>query len=113
MQQISQAIGGRIRALRKSQGLTLQQLSEKIHKSRASLSKYEAGEIVLDVETLYEISKALDVDIRQLLDACPRKIATIPPAGQHGAEPLLPGNGALLLLLRRQMPPSQGRCDPH
>lgn len=78
MQQISQAIGGRIRALRKSQGLTLQQLSEKIHKSRASLSKYEAGEIVLDVETLYEISKALDVDIRQLLDACPRKIATTP-----------------------------------
>ena len=78
MQQISQAIGGRIRTLRKSQGLTLQQLSEKIHKSRASLSKYEAGEIVLDVETLYEISKALDVDIRQLLDACPRKIATTP-----------------------------------
>ena len=61
MQQISQAIGGRIRTLRKSQGLTLQQLSEKIHKSRASLSKYEAGEIVLDVETLYEISKALEI----------------------------------------------------
>lgn len=82
MQQISQAIGGRIRALRKSQGLTLQQLSEKIHKSRASLSKYEAGEIVLDVETLYEISKALDVDIRQLLDACPRKVSSLPlPAG--------------------------------
>lgn len=60
--EISQHIGSRIRSIRKSRGLTLQALADKIHKSRASLSKYESGEIVIDIKTLYEISEALNVD---------------------------------------------------
>lgn len=71
MSEISQAIGSRIRMYRKVQGLTLQQLADQIHKSRASVSKYETGEITLDVETLYEISNALHVSVNQLMDYQP------------------------------------------
>lgn len=56
---------------RKARNLTLQQLGDKIHKSRASVSKYENGEITLDVETLFEIADALSVSPNQLMDYRP------------------------------------------
>ena len=68
MSKINQHIGSRIRSFRKAQNLTLQQLADMIHKSRASLSKYENGEITLDVETLYDISQALGVEMNRLTD---------------------------------------------
>lgn len=68
MSKINQHVGARIRMYRKEQGLTLQQLADCIHKSRASMSKYETGEITLDIETLYDISNALHVHVNQLTD---------------------------------------------
>ena len=68
MSKINQHIGSRIRSFRKAQNLTLQQVADMIHKSRASLSKYENGEITLDVETLYDISQALGVEMNRLTD---------------------------------------------
>ena len=47
-------VGERIRRERKNRRMTLQQLADRIHKSRASMSKYEKGEVSLDVETLTE-----------------------------------------------------------
>lgn len=72
MNKINLHIGGRIRMYRKTRGLTLQQLADQIHKSRASVSKYENGEITLDVETLFEISQVLMVSPNQLMDFQPR-----------------------------------------
>ena len=69
MSQISQHIGSRIRSFRRAQGMTLQQLADKIHKSRASVSKYETGEITVDIETLFEIAEALGVELSQLTGA--------------------------------------------
>ena len=68
MSQISRIVGERIRDYRKAQGMTLQQLADAIHKSRASMSKYEKGEIILDIETLDEISRVLHVPIGHLMD---------------------------------------------
>jgi len=68
MSKISEYVGKCIKDYRKMQGLTLQQLADKIHKSRATLSKYENGEIVLDVETLYSISEALNIEVNKLMD---------------------------------------------
>lgn len=68
MSEINQYIGKQIRMYRKVQGLTIQQLADMIHKSRASVSKYETGEITLDVETLYDISNALHISVNQLMD---------------------------------------------
>ena len=48
--------------------MTLQQLADRIHKSRASVSKYETGEVSLDIVTLTEIARVLEVQPGQLVD---------------------------------------------
>lgn len=68
MSEIRKYIGKQIRMYRKVQGLTLQQLADMIHKSRATVSKYETGEISVDVDTLYDISFALRISMNQLTD---------------------------------------------
>ena len=68
MNEISIAVGGRIRLYRQMKKLTLMTLAEKIHKSKATLSKYETGDIVVDVETLFDIARALEIKPQQLLD---------------------------------------------
>lgn len=68
MNDINIHVGGRIRMYRKARDMTLQQLADMIHKSRASVSKYENGEITLDVETLFEIASVLMVSPSQLMD---------------------------------------------
>lgn len=73
MSELNKHIGKQIRMYRKVQGLTLQQLADLIHKSRASVSKYETGEITLDVETLYDISRALHISMNQLTDYQPEQ----------------------------------------
>ena len=67
MSQISIKIGSQIRLIRKKNKLTLSDLSKLINKNIATISKYEKGEIVIDIETLYEIAKALNVLPEQLL----------------------------------------------
>lgn len=73
MSEVSIQIGGRIRSARKNRSMTLEKLSEKIHKSKSTISKYESGEIAVDIETLYEIAAALDVHVEQLLWCPPRR----------------------------------------
>lgn len=48
--------------------MTLQQLADAIHKSRATICKYENGDISMDIETLYEVSQVLQVSVPQLTD---------------------------------------------
>ena len=71
MNDVNLYIGTRVRNYRKMKGLTLQQLADRIHKSRATVCKYETGEISVDVGTLYEISQALDIQLSQLTDYHP------------------------------------------
>jgi transcriptional regulator with XRE-family HTH domain len=54
--------GERIRHYRKARRLTINELAIKIHKSKASIPKYERGQISLDISTLFDISKALNID---------------------------------------------------
>lgn len=68
MSKITTHVGSRIKMYRKVQGMTLQELADRIHKSRATVSKYENGEIVVDIETLYEISQELHIGLNQLTD---------------------------------------------
>lgn len=67
MSEISSEIGKHIRNHRKMRGMTLEQMSKRILKSVSTISKYETGEISLDMETLYEIADALRVHVEQLL----------------------------------------------
>ena len=73
--------GMKIRMYRKNKNMTLQQLADRIHKSRASVSKYETGEVSMDIETLVEIAAALDVSPGRILDF---------PAEEEQTEPVRP-----------------------
>ena len=67
MDEISIRVGQQIRRYRKAARWTLQQLADAIHKSRATVCKYERGEIAADVSTLGDISGALQVPLSQLV----------------------------------------------
>lgn len=67
MSEISAEIGKRIRNSRKMRKLTLAQLAQNICKSQSTVSKYETGEIAVDIETLYNIADALHIHVEQLL----------------------------------------------
>ena len=75
MNEYSAKIGEQIKLHRKLQGLTLQELADAIHKSRASVSKYESGAITLDVETLHDISGVLNISVSQLMEVEPEQTA--------------------------------------
>jgi transcriptional regulator with XRE-family HTH domain len=70
--------GERIRHYRKARRLTIDELATKIHKSKASISKYERGQISLDISTLFDISKALSIDPILLLNYPKEKQARLP-----------------------------------
>ncbi len=67
MSDISNEIGKKIRNFRKKRKMTIEELAHTISKSKATVSKYEKGEIVLDIVTLYDIANALQVHVEQLL----------------------------------------------
>ena len=77
-------VGEQIRRYRKAGKMTLQELADAIHKSRATICKYENGEISVDIETLYEISQVLQVSISQLTTYLPEtagETAVVPGRG--------------------------------
>ena len=73
MNELSRHIGRRIRQFRKLQGLTLQQMADQLNKSKATMSKYESGDIILDVETLSAVAGLLKVSMSQLTDYRPEE----------------------------------------
>lgn len=83
MSSFSYFVGQRIKKYRKSRGYTIEQFSAMINKSKATLSKYENGAITIDIETLYEIAQALDIDLKCFIDYQPP---------MFHAEPALPKN---------------------
>ena len=68
-------VGEQIRRYRKAGKMTLQDLADAIHKSRATICKYENGEISIDIETLYEISQVLQVSMSQLTSYLPDAVS--------------------------------------
>ena len=81
MTQVSEALGRKIREIRKNRRCTLEELGRAVHKSKATLSKYETGDIIIDVETLYEIARALRVSVFSLMNL---------PVEECSAEPSVP-----------------------
>jgi transcriptional regulator with XRE-family HTH domain len=76
MNTFSYHVGQRIKKYRKSRGYTIEQFSAMINKSKATLSKYENGSITIDIETLYDISNALGVDLKCFVDYQPPAFPT-------------------------------------
>lgn len=53
--------------LRKGKELTQEQLAEQLNVSRQSVSKWESGQVIPEVDKIIELSKAFDVSIDYLL----------------------------------------------
>lgn len=68
MSQYTEFVGARIRMYRKAAGCSLEDLSGLVHKSRSTISKYELGQISIDMDTLIEIAHALRVSVHSLTD---------------------------------------------
>ena len=53
--------------LRKGRNLTQEQLAEQLNASRQSISKWESGQVIPEVEKIVELSKAFDITLDYLL----------------------------------------------
>ena len=69
-----------LRNLRRARGLSQEDLAQRLHITRQTLSKWENGLSVPDAQLLLRLAEALEVSVEQLLDS--------PPADdQSGGEP--------------------------
>lgn len=81
--QLAEHIGLRIRFYRNRQNMSQDQLASKIFKSKSTLCKYENGQIAMDVDTLYRIACALQVEMAQLVDYSIPTVEPVPPVGKN------------------------------
>ena len=59
--------GKLIAALRKKQGLTQQQLADKLNLSNKTISKWESGNGSPDISNLHVLAEALEISVDELL----------------------------------------------
>lgn len=83
-------VGSRIRFYRKLKNMTQDQLAAAIHKSESTLSKYESGQISIDIGSLYDIAVALGTDMSQFIDyAIPREESRRSPTNPFSSSDVL------------------------
>lgn len=63
-----QNTGNFLRELRKSKGLTQEQLAERLNVSGRTVSRWENGMTMPDLDLLIELADLYDIDIRELID---------------------------------------------
>lgn len=57
----------RIKAVLAEKNISSKELAQHLNKTESTVSRWSTNEVQPSVETLYEISKFLDVNIRELL----------------------------------------------
>ena len=62
------AIGKNLQELRKEKGMTQEQLAEHFNVARRTVSRWETGSNMPDLDILIEMADFYDVDLRELLD---------------------------------------------
>lgn len=75
MVNVGEEVGQKIRFYRRRKKMTIEELAALINKSKPTVSKYELGQVAIDIVTLYEIAEALGVHVEQLLWNPPAKTA--------------------------------------
>lgn len=69
MAEISSKIGECIRRYRRLRKMSLDDMASAINKGRSTVAKYETGDISIDMDTLFEISKALKVPMEAFFES--------------------------------------------
>ena len=70
-------LGENIKTLRKARGLSQQELAERLHVVRQTVSKWEQGLSVPDADLLVRLAECLEVSVEELLGA-PKPESTAP-----------------------------------
>lgn len=65
-QSIKKLFGEKLKSIRISRGLRQEELAEKINLDTKQISRLETGKNFTSLENLYNISKALNIDIKEL-----------------------------------------------
>lgn len=60
--------GSRLRMLRKSKNITLEQLADKFHLNKSSISRYERGEQSPAIDTVKELAEYFNVSVAFLME---------------------------------------------
>ena len=63
-----QKMGAFLKKLRNEKDLTQEQLAERFNTTRRSVSRWETGYNLPDIDILIEMSDFYDVDLREILD---------------------------------------------
>lgn len=90
-------VGSRIKLYRKHFGMSLAELGSKIHKSKATIAKYESGQIAIDIVTIFDIAAALEIAPFQLFDCTPHQ----KPVPQSTKNPFTQADCLYLYHMRR------------
>lgn len=61
-------LGKKIKEYRKAKDISIQELGDAIGKSKATVNRYETGEIIMDIITVLEICNALNIDINDICE---------------------------------------------
>lgn len=64
---IDYLVGSRLRQYRRLRGYSLIEFSAMLHRSKSAISKYERGEVSIDLRTLNEMARLLDIPLSALL----------------------------------------------
>ncbi len=67
-------LGKRLREYRNMKGMSIQELGNAIGKSKATVAKYETGEVMMDILTILEICNIFNIDLN---DICETEIHSI------------------------------------
>lgn len=71
----------KLQELRKSKGLTQEELAKELYVSRTAISKWESGRGYPNIDSLKEISRYFSVSIDELI--CPDEIITAAENEKH------------------------------
>lgn len=76
---VEQVVRSRLRSLRTSLGLSLDELAERTHLSASTISRIETGKRSISLDVLLPLARALHIDLESLLDVRPDDDVVIRP----------------------------------
>lgn len=80
---IEQLVRSRLRSLRTSMGLSLEDVAERTHLSASTISRIETGKRTISLDVLLPLARALQIDLDSLLDLSNDDDVVIRPQASH------------------------------
>lgn len=115
-------VGKRIRYLRRSQGLTSEELAKKTSVSQSMISQIERGQVSPSLETLWKLSHSLKVPVFSFFESEENNAVTLTRKGEGnlikrvrpnvGYELLSPSSGKQMSFFKMIVSPGDGTDDP-